>query len=383
MHYFCIFFVFSRKFVMAKKMHNNNDTSLKAVDFFCGAGGVTCGFKKVGINVLGGIDIISKFKKTYEENNNSVFINEDVSNMGVAALQKLLPIRENQDDLIFVGCSPCQYYSNLKSDKTKSKASRLLLDDFKEFVLYYKPGFVFIENVPGLETKSGSPLHRFKKQLQNEGYTFDQNVLNAKYFGVPQNRRRFVLIGTRLMKKIALPKQIKKKDQIVTVKKAIGDYSVFTKVNTGHRDNTDFQHSVAKLSDLNLARIKATPKNGGSRKAWASNEKLQLECYKDHEGHYDVYGRLFWNKPAPTITTRFIYTSTGRYSHPEQDRAISLREGATLQSFPLDYKFHSNNQGDIATMIGNAVPPKLAEAIGHSLNAHWHRWQNSKREQEH
>ncbi|PZF73942.1 DNA cytosine methyltransferase [Taibaiella soli] len=363
---------------------NTNITpSLKAVDFFCGAGGVTCGFKNIGIEVLGGIDIVSKFRRTYEENNNAIFINEDVSNMKPEKLQDFLPINLNQDDLIFVGCSPCQYYSNLKSDKTKSKAGRLLLDDFKEFVLYYKPGFVFIENVPGLETKEGSPLHRFKQQLRLEGYTFDQTVLNSKYFGVPQSRRRFVLIGTRLLNKIELPKQIRKKDQIVTVKKAIGDYTIFPKVSMGHKDETGFQHSVARLSDLNMERMKATPKNGGTRRAWSSNERLQLDCYKDHEGHYDVYGRLFWNKPAPTITTRFIYTSTGRYSHPEQNRALSLREGATLQSFPLNYKFHSTNQGDIATMIGNAVPPKLAEAIGQSLNTHWHKWQSLRQEQGH
>src|ERR1700748_22199 len=216
---------------MPRKKHYDVISSLKAVDFFCGAGGVTCGFKNVGIEVLGGIDIVSKFRKTYEENNNATYINEDVSNMEPSKLQTLLPIRKNQDDLIFVGCSPCQYYSNLKSDKTKSEAGRLLLDDFKEFVLHYKPGFVFIENVPGLETKAGSPLHRFKEELRKEGYTFDQTVLNSKYFGVPQSRRRFVLIGTRLLKKIELPKQIRKKEQIVTVKKAIGDYTIFPKVD--------------------------------------------------------------------------------------------------------------------------------------------------------
>lgn len=364
-------------------MSNKQDNRLKAVDFFCGAGGVTCGFKNIGIDVLGGIDIVGKFQKTYEINNNTLFINEDVSNMLPEKLKELLPIVVNQDDLIFVGCSPCQYYSNLKSDKTKSKAGRLLLDDFKEFVLYYKPGFVFIENVPGLETKSGSPLHQFKEDLQKQGYTFDQSVLNAKYFGVPQSRRRFVLIGTRLLRKIELPKQNRKKNNVVTVKNAIGNYKIFPKVDMGHKDHSDFQHSVAKLSPLNMLRIKATPKNGGTRNAWANDESLQLKCYKDHEGHYDVYGRLFWNKPAPTITTRFIYTSTGRYSHPEQNRALSLREGATLQSFPLDYKFYSDNHGTIATMIGNAVPPKLAEAIGQSLNIYWHQWRNLKQELEH
>jgi len=353
--------------------------NLKAVDFFCGAGGVTCGFKNVGIEVLGGIDIDSKFKDTYELNNQAKFINEDVSNLKVEKLSELLPIEKNEDNLIFVGCSPCQYYSNLKSDKSKSKKGRLLLDDFKNFVLHYKPGFVFIENVPGLETKVGSPLSRFKRDLKKEGYKFEQNVLNSKYFQVPQNRRRFVLIASRLSEKISLPKQERK--NVVTVRQAIGNYSDFPKVTHGYKDNSSFQHSVAKLSETNLLRVQTVPRNGGTRRAFEKNEKLQLECYKDHNGHYDVYGRLFWDKPSPTITTRFIYTSTGRYSHPEQDRALSLREGATLQSFPLNYQFHSTNQGAIATMIGNAVPPKLAEAIAISIKNHWDLWLNSKQEQ--
>jgi DNA (cytosine-5)-methyltransferase 1 len=284
--------------------------------------------------------------------------------------------------LIFVGCSPCQYYSNLKTDKKKSKEGRLLLDDFLEFVLFYRPGFVFIENVPGLKTKAGSPLHRFKVALKKEGYSFDQKVLNAQYFGVPQKRRRFVLIATRLSTKIELPKQVRDKNKIVTVCQAIGDYSKFRKVAAGFKDDTGFQHSVAKLSEINLERAKKTPKDGGSRKAWQNDKKLQLECYKNHDGHHDVYGRLFWNKPSPTITTRFIHTSTGRYTHPEQNRALSLREGATLQSFPLNYKFYSTSQGVIAKMIGNAVPPKLAEAIGSSILNQWNRWQLSKQEQE-
>lgn len=353
---------------------------LKAVDFFCGAGGVSCGFNSVGIKVLGGIDIDPKFKKTYEENNGAIFLNEDVSNLAPEKLCELLPIEKNDNNLIFVGCSPCQYYSNLKSDKTKSKQGRLLLDDFKEFVLHFRPGFVFIENVPGLEKNEGSPLHSFKQALQEQGYVFDQAVLNAKYFGVPQNRRRFVLVASRITESISLPKKICSKEQLVTVKDAIGDYEKFPEINAGTEDKTKFLHAAAHLSDLNLERVKQTPKNGGSRKTWAQNDKLQLACYKSHDGHHDVYGRMTWDKPSPAITTRFIYTSTGRYSHPEQNRGISLREGATLQSFPLNYNFYSPNKGAIATMIGNAVPPKLAEAIGQSLKEHWIKWQNSRQE---
>lgn len=357
-------------------------SKLKAIDFFCGAGGVTCGFREAGIEVLAGIDIDFKFKETYEKNNGAIFINADVSNLNPKDLASHVNIIPNDDNLIFVGCSPCQYYSNLKSDKTKSKKSRLLLEDFKDFILYYKPGYVFIENVPGLETKKGSPIHNFKTTLKKEGYRFDQKVVNAKYFDVPQNRRRFVLIASRLNTEIKLPAQHKNTENVLTVKHAIGNKNLFPVVNAGFSDNSNYMHTVAKLSELNLERVKKTPKDGGSRKTWENDSKLQLACYKNHEGHYDVYGRMSWNKPSPTITTRFIYTSTGRYSHPEQDRAISLREGATLQSFPLSYNFYSSNKGVIATMIGNAVPPNLAKAIGSTIIEYWNLWRNSKQEQE-
>lgn len=361
-----------------------DSNELKAVDFFCGAGGVSCGFKAAKIRILGGLDIDPKFKKTYEKNIKAKFIPEDVSKMSLnpEKLAKIIPLERKDDSLIFVGCSPCQYYSNLNSDKKKSKNSRLLLDDFKEFVLFYLPGFVFIENVPGLETKTGSPLHRFKRALKEFGYVFDQTILNAKYFEVPQNRRRFVLVASRVNDSIFLPKQGRKKGNLITVKKAIGNYEKFPQIVAGTEDKTKFIHSAARLSELNMERVKRTPKDGGSRRAWANDPELQLECYKNHDGHYDVYGRMAWDKPAPTITTRFIYTSTGRYSHPEQDRGISLREGAALQSFPLDYTFHSKNRGVIATMIGNAVPPKLAEAIGLSIKEYWNKWQNLEQRQE-
>lgn len=343
----------------------DNNSKFKAVDFFCGAGGVTCGFEEAGIEVILGIDKDGSCKKTYEKNNKAEFLEADISELDKGKLAEDFGIRKNDDNLIFIGCSPCQYYTNLKTDKTKSESSRLLLEDFQEFVDHYRPGFIFIENVPGIEKKEESPLKDFKRFLTEAGYVYDEKVINAKYLGIPQNRRRYVLVATRVRKKINLPPE--NKDEIKTLKEAIGNYSIFPEVEAGYTDDSDFQHSVANLSSLNLKRVKNTPKDGGSRLSWADDEELQLDCYKDHDGHYDVYGRMHWNKPSPTITTKFRYTSTGRYSHPEQDRAISLREGATLQSFPLDYYFDSKSQNEIARMIGNAVPPKLAKEIAKVL----------------
>ena len=346
--------------------------SLKAVDFFCGAGGVTCGFQQANIEVLGGIDIDTKCKDTYERNNNTKFLNKDVSVINKDILESEFGISKNDDNLIFVGCSPCQYYTNLKTDKSKSKKSRLLLVDFQEFVAYYKPGFIFIENVPGLEKKKGTPLTTFKRFLEESNYVFSDGVLNAKFYGVPQNRRRYVLIASRVTQSISLPEP--EAEKVISVRSAIGDYKLFPAITAGHLDNSEFIHTSAKLSDTNLKRLSLTPLNGGTRRSWAKSKKLQLECYKSHVGHTDVYGRMFWDKPSPAITTRFVSISNGRYGHPEQDRAISLREGATLQSFPLDYNFYAGSQGAISTMIGNAVPPTLAKKIGeqliHSLTNH-------------
>lgn len=348
-------------------MGRNNRCELQAVDFFCSAGGVTCGFKQAGINVLGGIDIDPVCELTYKNNNHATYLCEDVSLLDKKMLAETFKIKKNQDNLIFVGCSPCQYYSKIKTDKTNSQKTRLLLEDFQEFTDYYRPGYVFVENVPGLSTHPDSPLGRFKSFLTENKYVFDEAVLNAKFFGVPQNRRRYVLIATRIKSEIHLPKE--DKEAIKTVRQAIGDITKYRPIEAGYKDNSDFIHSTAKLSEMNKTRLSQVPKNGGSRIAWTS--EMQLKCYKNHEGHTDVYGRMYWEKPSPTITTRFCSLSNGRYGHPEQLRAISLREGATLQSFPENYIFCSASQGTIAKMIGNAVPPLMAKVIGDAINKNY------------
>ncbi|MCH8535975.1 MAG: DNA cytosine methyltransferase [Flavobacteriaceae bacterium] len=344
----------------------HKQTNFKAVDFFCGAGGVTCGFRQAEIKVLGGIDIDDVFKETYEKNNpGSKFIHNDISTLKFKDLKDKLGISIDDDDLIFVGCSPCQYYTNLKTDKTKSEDSKLLLEDFQKFVDYFNPGYIFIENVPGFDRSKESPIGRFKQFLLQRNYVFDDRVVNAKHFGVAQNRRRYVLIATRVQDKISIPDG--DKENIKSVKDVIGNYDEFIPVEAGHVDSSDFMHTVAGLTEVNLNRIKKVKKDGGNRLDFADDNSLQLNCYIDHAGHTDVYGRMSWEKPSPAITTKFRYTSSGRYGHPEQNRAISIREGATLQSFPKDYVFHSNSLSVIGKMIGNAVPPELARRIVKNL----------------
>ena len=153
----------------------------------------------------------------------------------------------------------------------------------------------------------------------------------------------------------------------MTVGDAIGDITIFPEVEAGAKDQTTFIHSASRLTAINLDRIRNTSHNGGSRKEWSGNQLLQLKCYEGHDGHGDVYGRMAWEKASPTITTKFNSISNGRYGHPNQDRAISLREGAVLQSFPITYNFYSDVIGNVARMIGNAVPPKMAQSIGDAI----------------
>ncbi len=337
---------------------------LLAVDFFCCAGGVTHGFRKAGIKVLGGIDIEVNYKDTYEKNNKgSKFIQIDISELQPEDLERELSIQKDMDDLIFVGCSPCQYYTTIQTDKTKSTETKLLLEEFKRFVDYFNPAYIFVENVPGLETKEGSPLANFKLFLDKKGYSFKDKVVNASHYNVPQNRKRYILIASRLHKNITIPTG--KTNNIKTVKQAIGNLK---SIPAGFRDDSNLKHWTAELKPINLERIKLTSHDGGTRLNWKNNEKLQLKCYKGKDNVFaDVYGRMYWDQPAPTITTKFHSISNGRFGHPQQDRAISLREGAILQSFPLDYKFYSNSIGIIARMIGNAVPPNLAKMIATSI----------------
>jgi DNA (cytosine-5)-methyltransferase 1 len=344
--------------------------NLKAVDFFCCGGGMTYGFQQAGIDVIAGIDIDPKCKETYEFNNpSSKFIEADIKKLTELELIEKTQIKKDDDNLIFIGCSPCQYWSIIKTDKTKSKEAMNLLTDFQKFVDYFNPGFVVIENVPGIFSKPESPLKDFIDFLKKKGYaSIEYQVLKVSEYGVPQNRKRFVLIASRV-KNLVFPKP--KDDKTLTVRNFIGDEKLFPKISEGNIDETDFCHTTAGLEDDNLQRLTLTPINGGTRESWKDTE-YQLKVYKLKDGKKnfsfkDTYGRMFWDKPASTITTKFFSISNGRFAHPEQNRAISIREGATLQTFPTDYVFKVKSIADKARLIGNAVPPELAKRIADSL----------------
>ncbi|WP_158859343.1 DNA cytosine methyltransferase [Lunatibacter salilacus] len=338
-----------------------------AVDFFSGAGGMSCGFSQAGVKILAGIDIDNQFKQTYLANHKGAkFINKDIIRYQPEDLQEELNLAKFDDELIFIGCSPCQYWSKINTTKHKAAYTNNLIWDFQRFIKYFMPGYIVVENVPGIINKKNNHiLLDFLDFLTFQGYRSEHRIVRTDHYGVPQKRNRFVLIASRVKDKIVFPEpEITNK---LNVRNYIGPDQGFAKIDAGHLDKSDYAHSTSSLSALNLERIRSTPKNGGTREAWSQNPRLQIPAYMGKDNIFrTIYGRMSWDKPAPTITTRFIAVSCGRFGHPEEDRGLSLREGATLQTFPKDYKF-IGGLVSIAKQIGNAVPPEMAKRIAESI----------------
>jgi len=346
-------------------MQCNQEIKLKAVDFFSGAGGLTYGLRKAGIMVIAGIDNDGSCKESYEKNNGgSIFLEKDITMYLPSELERDLNISKNDDNMIFVGCAPCQYWSIIRTTKEKSKKTKDLILDFQRFVDYFKPGFIIVENVPGISSKKESPMGRFIEAIEAFGYNVARGITDMSLYGIPQKRRRFTLIASRVTK-VYLPKPT---DKRITVRDVLGVKNGFSKIGAGAKDKTKFLHTAANLSKKNLERLQMTEKNGGDRSKWQNKEGYRLACYSSGEKKfYDTYGRMWWDRPSPTITTKFFSISNGRFAHPEENRAISLREGASLQTFPKDYEFFGVSMSSVAKMIGNAVPPKFAEMIGKQI----------------
>lgn len=356
---------------MTKKNIQKNETiiqeteNIKVVDFFCGGGGMSYGMQLAGLTVLAGIDYEPACKETYEANiKGAEFIKADVFDLKEKDLQKRLRLKKNDKSLVLIGCSPCQFWSIINTDKTKSEKSKNLLIEFQRFVKYFKPGYVVVENVPGvLRNKEESGLHDFICWLEASKYKVHFDVHNVNDYGVPQNRKRFTLIANRVTKVKISP--VESNEKGIVVRDVLGINNGFPAISHGNRDNSDFLHTTLKLGILNQERLKFVPKDGGNRFGFADKKHLQLKCFVGRDNSFrDTFGRLWWDKPSPTITTKFCNISNGRFVHPDEDRALSIREGAVLQSFPKDYIFKGTAIDSIARLIGNAVPPKYAKSIG-------------------
>lgn len=324
----------------------------KAIDLFSGAGGLTQGLKDAGFRVIGAIDIEPLAVKTYKLNHPKVHVwEQDITKLTAEEIMQQLNIKKGELDLL-AGCPPCQGFSTIRTrNKNRSvfDPRNDLIFRFLDYIKVMEPKAVMVENVPNLA--KDSRIEIFIKDLKKLGYDVGDTpkVLNAAEYGVPQRRRRMIIMATKFG---AVESDKDHVASLKTVREAIGALPI--PGNSG-----DPLHDIPeKRTEKVMQMIKLIPKNGGSRTDLP--KEYVLECHTKVSGFTDVYGRMHWDKPAPTITSGCVQPSKGRYLHPEQDRAITLREAAILQGFPSDYKFTLEGGKDaVALMIGNALPPKF------------------------
>lgn len=350
--------------LLALNQRNSSVPEITAVDLFCGVGGLTCGLVRGGIRVVAGVDIDSQCRFPYESNNGVLFVERSVRELAGNDIIKLFGDSKLS---LLAGCAPCQPFSTYSRNSRKGRldAKWDLVADFGRLVKDAAPDFVTMENVPQLLDHVV-----FKKFLEElKGYNTWWKVIDCSRFGVPQTRKRLVLLASRLGPIELIPLDFNR-EKAVTVRTAI---SQLPQLAAGEADPHDPLHVACRLSELNLLRIKAS-KPGGTWRDW--DQSLIANCHRKASGdtYPSVYGRMKWDGPAPTITTQSFGFGNGRFGHPEQDRAITLREAAILQSFPDNYQFlpvHGKVRFSVlGRLIGNAVPVRVGEAIGNSLIKH-------------
>lgn len=336
---------------------------IKCIDLFCGVGGLSHGLMKEGIDILAGFDIDEKCRFAYEKNNDAVFFNQDISTVTGKDLNKIFG--KNGIKLL-AGCAPCQPFSTYSYRYGIDKSEKwALLYQFSRLIDEAAPDIIAMENVSSVVKHV--VFTDFVEHVQKLGYKTWFGIIDCSQYGVPQSRKRLVFLASRFGE-ISFVKPTQKTP--ITVRQAIGK---LPKIGAGESYKRDKLHVAASLSELNIQRIRNS-KPGGSWKDWP--ECLIADCHKQKSGKTfpSVYGRMEWDKPAPTMTTQCYGYGNGRFGHPEQDRAISLREAAILQSFPKTYQFLEKageiGMTDLGRMIGNAVPVSLGRAIGKSIKTH-------------
>jgi DNA (cytosine-5)-methyltransferase 1 len=349
------------------------------VDLFCGIGGLTYGLRHRGFEVVAGFDIDATCAYAYRANNpDTEFIQGDVSKLTPEDISKWYPEGSLR---VLVGCAPCQPYSGHASKNVKAtlpeekreatlearRAQWALLSKFAELILAVQPDVVSMENVIRLANRKKNPIYgEFIDALRNGGYEVSEYKVKGVQYGIPQTRNRLVVLASKIGK-IQLIPPTHAEDQYVTVAQTIKD---LPEVSAGGTDRSDPIHTACQLDQINLDRIQISLP-GTTWREWPPH--LQLACHKKASGktYQNVYGRMEWDKPAPTMTTQFIKYGTGRFGHPVQNRALTLREGALLQTFPINYEFVKEGETisfqALSRHIGNAVPPRLGEVIAESI----------------
>ena len=331
--------------------------SFSAIDLFCGCGGLSLGLRRSGFKVVAAIDNDSLSIETYRKNHrNTYLIEKDIRSVNPRILMKDLNIKSGDLDLL-AGCPPCQGFSTLRTlngGRVIIEPMNKLVFQFIRFVRICLPKTIMMENVPGLF--HDVRMKKIKKELDDLGYKYKADIFDSAKYGVPQRRLRMIMIAFRGdYPSFALPVRRKR-----TVAEAIRNLP-----SPEISEDPAHNYSVRRTDHV-MSLIRRIPQDGGSRTDLP--DKYQLRCHQEFDGFKDVYGRMAWNEPAPTITGGCINPSKGRYLHPEEDRAITLREAALLQSFPRRYIFEmSQGRYPVAQLIGNAFPPKFAEHHARSI----------------
>lgn len=332
-----------------------------AIDLFCGCGAVTQGLKGI-FKVIVAVDNNPYASESYRKNHPEVkFFEEDITELDTS---KILPAIGDQRIDLMVVCAPCQPFSSQSNSKKSDDRVYLILQACR-FAKILKPKLIFFENVKGIISSQHSNItEKLKNDLKYLGYEYWLGPLDVDVadYGVPQRRKRCIMIASHKEKDLpVLPDPISPEGRRVKVIDAIGD---LPPLSSGERSNDDPLHFARKHKPIALKRFAHIKKDGGSR--FDLPQDLVLECHKGHKGHPDVYGRMAWKEVAPTLTTGCTDVTRGRFLHPRDDRAITLREAARLQTFPDTYIFKGSPQ-EIARQIGNAVPVKFARIIGHAM----------------
>jgi len=328
-----------------------------AIDCFAGCGGMTEGFRQAGYNVIGAIEIDPKAVEVYQLNHINVVVWQcDVRNVTSRSIFEKLKIKRGELDLIG-GCPPCQGFSRLRTRNGKHEIRddrNDLIYEFQRLVLELFPKHVMLENVPHLI--NDKRFLNFTNSLKEAGYSIKSDVLNVAKYGVPQRRRRTVLVASR----VCDPCFASESTESCTVRQAIGS------LGPAGSSGDPLHDLPEKRSAVVSERISKIPRDGGGRKSLPSH--LRLHCHQDSDGYRDVYGRMNWDEPAPTITTGCFNPSKGRFLHPDENRAITIREAALLQSFPSTYVFPCGmGKVKLAEMIGNALPPAFIRLHAQAL----------------
>lgn len=333
------------------------------IDLFCGAGGLTYGLQKAGVSVVAGIDLDPACEFPFTSNNGAPFIEADVRELSASDLSKLYPSGAIR---LLAGCAPCRPFSPFRrgAEDNSTDDEWGLLDQFGRLVGELRPDLVTMENVPDLGSKR--PFRDFVETLRGIGYHVDSRSVYCPPLGIPQHRRRLVLIAS-MLGPVKVPTGSVPPEKYRTVMDTIAS---LPKLAAGEADPQDRLHRARGVNDTNLRRLRAS-RPGGSWRDWP--KELRAPCHQRKTGatYQSVYARMAWNEPSPTITTQSYNFGTGRFGHPDQDRSITLREAALLQTFPRRYRFVKPREpvtmARIGRLIGNAVPPRLGFFVGKEL----------------